>query len=186
MRKIILLVCFCSFFFCAYNQSKEFDYKFYGFVRGDLYYNSRSNTESVDGLFYLFPKDILPDAAGNDLNATSNGNFYTFTTRLGLDMKGPDIGSAKSSAKIETDFGGTTDINFMLRIRQAYVKLEWDKGSSLQLGQAWHPLFGEVMPNVLNLSTGSPFQPFGRNPQINYQFRKGGIKLTATAVYQLI
>ncbi|MDR0393519.1 MAG: hypothetical protein LBH77_00010 [Tannerella sp.] len=170
----------------ANAQKKNFNYNFYGFVRGDLYYNSRNNIESVDGLFYLYPADKRPDAEGKDLNATSNGSFYTFTTRLGLNIKGPDIGTAKTSAKIESDFGGTTNINFMLRIRQAYLTLDWPGGSSLTLGQGWHPLFGEVLPDILNLSTGSPFQPFNRSPQIKYQYKTNGLIFTSSALYQLI
>ena len=54
----------------GYAQKKNFSYKFYGQVRGDLFYNSRANSEIVDGLFHLYPKDISPDADGNDLNAT--------------------------------------------------------------------------------------------------------------------
>ena len=185
-RKIILLLCCVAIFCSAKSQKKNFDYSFYGFVRGDVYYNSRSNIESVNGLFYIYPKDILSDADGKDLNSNPSSSFYTFTTRLGLNMKGPDIGSAKTSANIESDFGGTTDINFMLRIRQAYVKLDWEKGSSLILGQTWHPLFGDVIPSVLNLNTGAPFQPFNRSPQINYQYRNGGLKFTTSAIYQLI
>ncbi|MDR1525450.1 MAG: hypothetical protein LBS79_09415, partial [Tannerella sp.] len=186
MRKIFISVC-CTVIFCSINAQKSaFDYGFYGFVRGDLYYNSRSNTEVVDGLFYLYPKDVFPDAAGKDLNERSNGSFYTFTTRLGLNIKGPDIGSAKTSANIESDFGGTTDINFMLRLRRAYVKLDWEQGSSLLLGQTWHPLFGDVMPDVLNLATGAPFQPFNRSPLIKYQYRKHALTYTASAIYQLI
>jgi len=185
-KKIILIIC-CAAFLChAESQKKNFDYNFYGFVRGDVYYNTRSNIEAVDGLFYIFPKNNMNDADGKDLNETPSSSFYTFTTRLGMNIKGPDIGSAKASANIESDFGGTTDISFMLRIRQAYVKLDWEKGSSLILGQTWHPLFGDVMPNVLNLATGAPFQPFNRSPQINYQYRSGGLKLTASAIYQLI
>lgn len=187
MRKIILLLC-CIAIQYAYShaQKKNFDYTFYGFVRGDIYYNSRNNIEAVDGLFYLYPKDQSYDANGKDLNANPNGSFYTFTTRLGLNIKGPAIGRAQTSANIETDFGGTTDINFMLRLRQAYVKLDWQKGSSLLLGQAWHPLFGDVIPNVLNLSTGAPFQPFNRSPQIRYQYKKNGLTLTTSAIYQLM
>jgi hypothetical protein len=171
--------------YCANAQKKNFDYGFYGFVRGDLYYNSRSNVEAVDGLFYLYPTDKRYDADGKDLNATSNGSFYTFTTRLGLDIKGPDIGTATTSAKIESDFGGTSNINFMLRLRQAYIKFDWQGGSSLTLGQGWHPLFGEVAPTVLNLSTGSPFQPFNRSPQIKYQYKKNRLIFTTSALYQL-
>jgi hypothetical protein len=186
MKKFILIIALFSITCRAYSQKKMFDYAFYGFVRGDLYFNSRQNIESVDGLFYLYPGEVLPDADGKDLNAVPNSSFYTFTTRFGFNMKGPDVGAAKTSAKIETDFGGTTDMNFMLRVRQAYVSLDWANGSTLLLGQTWHPLFGEVMPDVLNLSTGSPFQPFNRSPQINYQYRSGKVKLIASALYQLI
>ena len=185
-RKILFSLCCMAIFGVANSQKKNFDYNFYGFVRGDVYYNSRSNIEAVDGLFYIYPKDRLDDADGKDLNAKQSSSFYTFTTRLGMNIKGPDIGKVKTSANIESDFGGTTDISFMLRLRQAYVKLDWEKGSSLILGQTWHPLFGEVMPNVLNLATGAPFQPFNRSPQINYQYRNGGLKFTASAIYQLI
>jgi hypothetical protein len=186
MKKLAFFALLFGLTYPVYSQKKTFDYSFYGFLRGDLYYNSRQNIETVDGLFYLYPKDVLKDADGRDLNSALNSSFYTFTTRLGIDFKGPDTGAAKTSAKIESDFGGTTDMNFMLRVRQAYVKFDWAGGSSLLLGQTWHPLFGDVSPTVLNLSTGSPFQPFNRSPQINYQYRSGKVKWIASAIYQLI
>lgn len=69
--------------------------------------------------------------------------------------------NARSSAKIETDFGGFSTAvlgNFTtLRIRHAYIKLDWEH-ASLLAGQTWHPLFGDVLPNIINLNTGSPFQ----------------------------
>jgi hypothetical protein len=169
-----------------FAQREKFDYQFYGFVRGELYANSRQNTETVDGLFYLLPNDRLLDANGKDLNGTPSSSFYTFTSRLGMNIKGPDVGTAKSSAKFETDFGGNAGITFLLRVRQAYVKLDWESGSSLLLGQTWHPFFGEVSPQVLNLSTGAPFQPFNRSPMIQYQFAKNGWKLQTSAIYQLM
>ena len=67
-------------------QKEGFGYKFYGQVRTDLFYNSRSNSETVDGLFYMYPKDVAPDADGKDLNAKPDGNFYTLYTRLGVDV----------------------------------------------------------------------------------------------------
>ncbi len=33
-------------------------YKLYGFVRNELYFNSRQNVEALDGLFNIFPKPI--------------------------------------------------------------------------------------------------------------------------------
>ena len=88
-------------------QKEGFGYKFYGQVRTDLFYNSRSNSETVDGLFYMYPKDVAPDADGKDLNAKPDGNFYTLYTRLGVDVTGPILGKAKTSAKVEVDFRGS-------------------------------------------------------------------------------
>lgn len=185
MRKILILaICLCSTF-SSFSQNKKFSYKFYGFVRGDLYYDSRDNVATVDDIFYLFPKDINLDPNGKDLNANPSGSFYSFTSRLGLDVIGPDIWGAKTSAKLETDFGGFSISTTMLRIRQAYVDLKWEKSSFL-IGQTWHPLFGEVSPTVLSLSTGAPFQPFNRSPQFRYQYTTGKLKMTASALYQLI
>ena len=111
MRRITLLLVGMLALFSTTAQRKNFTYKFYGFVRGDLFYNSRANMAPIDGNFYLYPLDKSFDADGKDLNATPNGSFYTFTSRLGLDVTGPDIGKARSSAKIETDFGGFSGSN---------------------------------------------------------------------------
>lgn len=144
---------FCLVFTGA-AQKKNFTYKFYGQVRGDLFYNSRANGEIVDGLFHLYPKDHAYDADGNDLNAQSNSSFYLLYSRLGIDMTGPSIGKIATSAKIETDFRGTGTSFAILRIRHAYVNLAW-KQSALLLGQTWHPFFGDIYPQVLNLNTGA-------------------------------
>lgn len=170
----------------AEAQRSDFKYEFYGFVRGEAYANSRRNTEVVDGLFYLLPNDRLPDAAGNDLNAAPGSSFYSFTSRLGLGLNGPNVGTARSSGRLEADFGGSSGLTFLLRVRQAWVKLDWEGGSSLLLGQTWHPFFGEVAPQVLNLSTGAPFQPFNRSPMIRYTYGRGGLRLHAAAIYQLM
>ncbi|MDL2281994.1 hypothetical protein LJC44_02615 [Parabacteroides sp. OttesenSCG-928-G06] len=168
----------------ATAQKEGFTYKFYGFVRGDLFYNSRANVAPVDGNFYMYPMDIREDSKGEDLNATPNGSFYTFTTRLGIDLTGPSLGKARTSAKIETDFGGFSASTTMLRIRQAYVALDWQK-SQLLIGQTWHPLSGAVMPDVLNLSSGAPFNPFNRSPMLRLQQKVENVKLTAATIWQL-
>ena len=42
------------------------------------------------------------------------------------------------------------------------------------------------MPDVLNLSTGAPFQPFNRSPQIRYQYKANSrVQLTASVLWQL-
>lgn len=167
----------------AFAQKKEFDFKIYGQVRADLFYNSRANVESVDGLFYNYPKDIEPDAAGTDLNGGANSNLYLLYTRLGLDVKGPKFGEATTTAKIEFDFRGSGTTLSVVRLRHAYINLNWGE-SSLLLGQTWNPLYGDVAPQVLNLNMGAPFQPFGRAPQVRYRYNIPGLQVTAAALWQ--
>lgn len=168
----------------AQQPASDFSFKFYGRIRGDLFYNSRANEESVDGLFYSYPKDIEPDAEGNDLNATPQSNFYTIYTRLGVNIGGPKLGSAATSANVELDFRGSGSTLTVVRLRQAYVNFDWGR-SQVLVGQTWHPLFGEVSPSVLNLSTGSPFQPFNRSPMVRYRYSGGGgVTFTGAAIWQ--
>jgi hypothetical protein len=179
---------FISCFFVitsAVAQQKNVSYKFYGFVRDELFYNSRKNVEAVDGDFHLFPLNISPDSQGKDLNAAPNSSLYAFASRFGLDVAGPNVGSARLSAKVEADFTGSAATPFLFYLRQAYLRLNWKKGASILVGQTWHPLFGEVAPDVLNLSTGSPFQPFNRSPMLSVQYAAGRISLQAAAIYQL-
>lgn len=176
----------CAFLLLAgssFAQKKDFGYKFYGQIRTDLFYNSRANEETVDGLFYMYPKDKVLDENGQDLNADGNSNFYTLYTRLGLDVQGPMLGGAKTSAKVEFDFRGSGSTLSVVRLRHAYLNLDWGK-SDLLVGQTWNPLYGDVAPQILNLNMGAPFQPFGRAPQIRYRYEEKNWRLTAAAVWQ--
>ena len=185
MKRYLLLFAALYMVTAGHAQKKNFSYKFYGQVRGDLFYNSRANAEIVDGLFHLYPKDKNLDADGNDLNATANGSFYLLYSRLGVDVTGPNIGKAVTTAKLEADFRGSGSNWAVLRIRHAYVNLDWGK-SAVLVGQTWHPLFGDVSPQMLNLSTGAPFQPFNRSPQIRYQYKANSrVQLTASVLWQL-
>ncbi|MFI3303517.1 MAG: hypothetical protein SNF68_03030 [Rikenellaceae bacterium] len=169
----------------ASAKEKDLDYSFYGFARTDFYYDSRATMAAVNDIFYLYPLDESFDPAGEDLNATSSSGLFAFITRLGVDISGGKVGSADASVKVEVDFGGYGNYNTLLRIRQAYIKLDWENGGSLTTGQTWHPLFGSVMPYVTNVATGAPFQPFNRSPQIRYEYKMGGMKFIAAAICQL-
>lgn len=182
-KKYLLLAALVGMSAGAMAQKKRFSYKFYGQVRADLFYNTRTNSETVDGLFYMYPLDKLPDADGNDLNDQGNGNLYALYSRVGVDVAGPMLGKARTSAKVEVDFRGSGTSYSLFRLRHAYFNLDWGT-SALLVGQTWHPLYGDVAPEILNLNMGAPFQPFSRAPQVRYRFTRKHFQLTASAIWQ--
>ena len=132
----------------------------------------------------MYPKNIFPDADGKDLNSFANGGFYTLYSRLGVDVNGLELmGKIKTSAKLEVDFRGSGTTFSLFRMRHVYFNLDWGK-SALLVGQTWHPLYGDVAPDILNLNMGAPYQPFSRAPQIRYRFTTRGMVLTASAIWQ--
>ena len=157
--------------------------KLYGFIRNYACFDTRESLTSNSEQFYYMPKDELLDAAGKDINEQPNMMLLSITTRLGLNVTGPEFLGAKTSAKIESDFAGFGTSNTVLRIRQAYAKMDWEKHNVL-VGQAWHPMMGDMMPDVFSLETGAPFTPFSRTPQVRYNYVNKGWTLTATALYQ--
>ena len=180
---IALMLCVSS----AAQAQKESTVKFkpYGFVSNYICYDTRECVTVFGEMFNLMPKDVELNADGSeDLNAEDKLTFVSFTTRLGLDVTGPEIWKANSSAKIEADFCGSGTSNTLLRIRQAYLALNWDR-ITLICGQTWHPMVNQVMPTVIGLSTGAPFAPFNRSPQLKFIADLGkGWDFTAAAIYQ--
>ena len=158
-----------SFSLIAQEQPVE-KFKFYGFIRSDMYYNSRQNIEAIEGVFNLAPKPKDDDIYGNDKNGIPQTNLTSITTRMGVDVNGSTILGAKSSGKIEVDFGGIVGtLTHVVRIRLAYTKLNWDK-TELLIGQAWHPMFSSSLPTGPAFTAGAPFQPFNRAPQVKLKY----------------
>jgi len=172
------------------SQESEISWgiKFSGFVKTDIFYDSRQSSASNglrEGHFYLFPDNILNDAAGKDLNANPSFHILNIQTRLRGDIAGPDAFGAKTSGAIEAEFFGTneSDLNGF-RLRHAYVKLDW-KNISLLTGQYWHPLFPvESFPGTVSFNTGAPFVPFSRNPQVRLTGRLDQVSFSLTAYAQ--
>ncbi|MDY5814034.1 MAG: hypothetical protein SPJ97_05875 [Bacteroides sp.] len=167
-------------------QQPNLNYRFYGQVRTDFYYNSRANAELVDGLFHLYPKDRLLDANGKDLNATPDGGTYLLYSRVGMDITSK--GKTTWRGKIEVDFRGSGSSYSIFRLRHAFLEHTWSVGNKrwvkVLVGQTWHPLFGTVYPRVLNLGTGAPYQPFSRAPQVRASYEIGPWQLMMAAVWQ--
>lgn len=182
----VFLLIFFTISISAQEATQKLTYKFYGFVRGDYYYDSRQSVASSEGLLFLYPKDKQYDAVGEDLNAVASTGLFAFNTRPGVEVSGLKVFDADVLARAEADFagfGGSVSNSTVLRIRLAYVKMQWKK-AALTLGQDWHPFFGPVIPGQISLSTGAPFQPFNRSPQARLDYKLGKVTLKGAAIYQ--
>lgn len=183
MRKTLFMAALVAMFIGGANAQEKPSVKLYGFIRNYACFDTRESLTSNSEQFYYMPKDEKLDSKGDDINEQPNMMLLSITTRIGLNVTGPEFLGAKTSAKIESDFAGFGTSNTVLRIRQAYARMDWKKHHVL-VGQAWHPMMGDMMPDVFSLETGAPFTPFSRSPQVRYDYVNKGWTLTATALYQ--
>lgn len=148
-------------------SDKEWDLSLYGFIRTDYIWDTRKSAQVREYNLNLYPLDEVLDANGDDINAAGASNFLSVVSRLGVKAKGPNVWGAKMSGTLEGDFFGNTEASIgLLRLRHAYVNMDWSK-TSLTMGQTWYPTFiPEVFPGVANFSTGIMFNPFGWASQI--------------------
>lgn len=188
MKKALvpLLLCVISPLFILAQETSGFGIKFSGFVKTDVFWDSRQTVSVREGHFNLYPKNKLPDLDGKDINARSNFNMLSIQTRLKGTITGPDALGAKTSGVIEGAFFGHSDGDINgFRLRHAFVKLSWTH-TELLVGQYWHPMFiAGAFPGVVSFNTGAPFQPFSRNPQIRLSQDLGKFRIIATALSQL-
>ena len=75
--------------------------KLYGFIRNYLDFDSRENLSSNSDQFNMIPKDENLNSYGDDLNERADIHLLSITTRLGLNITGPEFLGAKTSAKID-------------------------------------------------------------------------------------
>ncbi|MCX7875996.1 MAG: hypothetical protein N2321_07510 [Melioribacteraceae bacterium] len=182
MKKLIVLL---LSIIISNGYAQNIGINFTGFVKTDIFYDSRQTISLREGHFLLYPQNEKLDANNADVNAKSNFNILSIQSRLLGKITGPDAFGAKTSGQIEAEFFGTNDADINgFRLRHAFVKFDWEN-SSLLVGQTWHPLFiSEMFPSVVSFNTGAPFQPFGRNPQIRLTHSFDNIKLILTAASQ--
>jgi hypothetical protein len=156
-----------------------------GYVKTDIFYDSRQNVSIREGHYLLYPKGPSLDPDGTDVNAQPTFHILSVQTRLAGKITGPDALGAKTSAYLEAEFFGTSDADLNgFRLRHAYLKLTWPR-TELMIGQFWHPMFvTESFPDVVSFNTGAPFQPFNRSPQVRLTQTFGRLSLTATALAQ--
>lgn len=152
-------------------------FKMYGFLRLDMDFDSQRASNTQTPLFIT-----SPDAAAGGV---SIGEFsmHPRLSRFGIDYSGPRIeklGDAKLSGKLETDFeNGGSESRQIIRIRHAYLKLDWNDFSILA-GQTWDivsPLFPTVNNDTLQWNAGNVGD---RRPQLRaaYEPKVGRGKLS--------
>ena len=189
------------------ENDKKATVSFYGFIRNYLNFDSRRTMTACGGEYHMIPYDedwnITPEeeaaltAAGVpasegtelrfDRNAVPQTHLLALSSRFGLNLNGPQLLGATSEGKLEADFAGFGTNNTVLRLRLAYLRLNWGGryGQSLTVGQDWHPLTSGNMPKVLGMAAGAPFRPHSRTPQVTYTlwlpWRFG---FTASALWQ--
>jgi len=168
------------------GKKPKFGIKLSGFVKTDIFFDSRQVITAREGHFLLYPANEQLDADGKDINAKWNYNILSIQTRLAGSIWGPDVLGAKSSAFIEGAFFGNINpaIN-TFRLRHAFIKLNW-KTTELLTGQTWHPMFStDCFPGTVSFNTGAPFVTFSRNPQIRITQKLWKFKLQLAALSQV-
>ncbi len=183
---LLLLTLTVGQVFAQDTEEKKIKIDVSGFIKSDIYYDSRQNVEALDGLLHLFPKDISRDSLGNDINAKSSVGIVDISSRIRGKISGPDVFGAKLTGLLEVDFTGITGgvSSSKVRLRHAHSKLNWEK-TEILLGQEWHPMFvKEVYPSVMSLNTGIPFQPFNRSPMLLISHKLGNLKIIGAAISQ--
>ncbi|MCT4602525.1 MAG: DcaP family trimeric outer membrane transporter [Marinifilum sp.] len=185
MKKLnyLLLLFVCLISISGLNaQQKELpiSVKFGGYVHSLFTYDTRQMVAAREGHILLYPKNEILDAAGNDINKDGVYNMAVIQSRVNAKITGPEILGAKTNGLLEAEFigNGESDTNGM-RLRHAYVNLDWGQ-TSLLIGQTWSPLFvAEVFPFTVGANAGLPFKPFSRNPQVRLTHKVGNWKLLA-------
>jgi hypothetical protein len=168
MRKfVVFLMIFLLWKFLSIADENPIRIRPYGYISYEIIYDTYRSVDTRDGELYLFPKKPEFDIHGNDINKRSKFNMLSVHSRLGMDVKGPDALGAKTSGRIEADFFGTRqDLVRMFRLRQAFMRLNWET-TELILGNTFHPVFVlDCFPNTVSFAAAVPFHPLNRSAQL--------------------
>ncbi|MEI6123018.1 MAG: hypothetical protein WCQ95_05250 [Bacteroidota bacterium] len=186
MKKFMLLFLFLfPIIAMAQDQQPAFGIKFSGYVKNDFFFDTHKTVSLREGEFYLYPENAKYDKDNVDINAHTSFNILAIQSRLRGDIFGPDAFGAKTSGVIEGEFFGTQEGNSNgFRLRHAYCKLSWQT-TDVIIGQTWHGMFVEgCFPEIMAINTGSPFQPFSRNPQIKIIQKLKDVKFLLSVMTQ--
>lgn len=167
---------------------KEKVFVFTGFIKYDLFADTRQVVNAREGLVSIYPESRDYDADGRDINRGLNVNMLSIHSRLGVSANGPIVFNAQTSGLVEADFYGNANSHFSdlngLRLFNAYIDFRW-QATELRVGQDWHPMsVREFFPNTVSFSAGAPFHPMSRNPQVRIRHTAGGFSITGAVLSQ--
>jgi hypothetical protein len=151
-----------------------------GFVKAEYLYDSRQVVAAREGEFHLYP---APDSDATDV---SNLGGFAFFSRLGLSVGDlPSALNGEVSGYFEADFFGASNATVSaFRLRRVFAKMTWDDREVL-FGQEWSPLFTLAsFPRTIATTTGAPFQPFSRQPQIRFTYKPGRLHFIGATAWQ--
>ncbi|MEM1117122.1 MAG: hypothetical protein AAF845_03845 [Bacteroidota bacterium] len=154
-----------------------------GFIKTSYYYDTQQIVGAREGDFVLYPAFATDvDGEPNDID---NLLFFPLFSRLSLGVGDlPETLGAEVEGYIETDFYGPSndEIN-TLRIRRAFVTLDWGDREAL-FGMEWSPFFLTSWARTVATEAGAPFNPFARYPMVRLRQRAGDLTVTGTLAQQ--
>lgn len=160
----------------------KFNFVCHGFVNPVIWADSRQVVSGREGMMLFYPASSTdnPNAENPDLN------MLAITARVNLAFSGPEVLGAKMLGFIEGDFTGPTNATInTLRLRHAYLQMDWGRHKVLA-GQYWYPMVvPEIMPMTQPLNMGAPFHPYARYNQLRYTFKEGAFEAFTAALFQL-
>jgi len=192
-KEKILFTFFLFIFMNSYsqinnNEKTNLKIKFSGFIKYELFADTRQTVNAREALVVLYPENVLYDANGKDVNAARSLNMLSIHSRLRSSITGPFFLGARTSGLVEADFYGNENKNFSdlngLRLFNTYIKFDWGR-TELLAGQYWHPMsIPGFFPGVVAFSAGAPFHPMSRNPQVRIIQTMGKLKIIGSMLSQ--
>ncbi|MCK7491979.1 MAG: hypothetical protein MZW92_10215 [Comamonadaceae bacterium] len=169
------------------EKKPAFGITFSGFVKTDIFYDTRQTVSIREGHFLLYPKGPLARPRRRRTSTTAADVQHPLhPDPPGRQDHGPgrprgqDLGlprrPSSSAPRTPTSTASAS---------ATATSSSTGRSSELMIGQFWHPMFvTESFPDVVSFDTGAPFQPFNRSPQVRYTRMFGKVSLTATALAQ--
>ncbi|MEZ5000091.1 MAG: hypothetical protein R2744_07845 [Bacteroidales bacterium] len=167
------------------QEEPAFGITWSGYVKTDIFYDSRQTVTAREGHFLLWPAAESLDENGLDINSRGGFNILSIQSRIKGAISGPDAFGAKTSGVIEADFFAQANDNInLLRLRLAYVTLNWTN-LEVMAGQYWNPFFvTDCFPGTVSFNTGTPLHSFSRNPQVRAVYNTGNLRFTGAILSQ--